>query len=104
MQVFFKKKKYHKAKFWYIVMFLSIPQKRIIYIVCSYVHAYACLTTPTYLQLIKTDRERKIDDVRNQLPMTSYRTAHDVICDKNTRWLRSSRISDETFYKHKSSM
>ena len=45
-------------------MFLSIPQKRIIYIVCSYVHAYACLTTPTYLQLIKTDRERKIDDVR----------------------------------------
>ena len=46
-----------------IVIFLSITQKRIIYIVCSYVHAYACLTTPT-LQLIKTDRERKIDDVR----------------------------------------
>lgn len=70
MQVFLKKNAITQS--FDIVMFLSIPQKRIIYIVCSYVHAYACLTTPTYLQLIKTDRERKIDDVRrNQLLMTS---------------------------------
>lgn len=62
MQVFLKKNAITQS--FDIVMFLSIPQKRIIYIVCSYVHAYACLTTPTYLQLIKTDRERKIDDVR----------------------------------------
>ena len=61
---FFKKNAIKQSFDIYIVMFLSIPQKRIIYIVCSYVHAYACLTTPTYLQLIKTDRERKIDDVR----------------------------------------
>lgn len=64
MQVFFFFKNAITQTF-DIVMFLSIPQKRIIYIVCSYVHAYACLTTPTYLQLIKTDRERKIDDVRS---------------------------------------
>lgn len=64
MQVFFFLKNAITQTF-DIVMFLSIPQKRIIYIVCSYVHAYACLTTPTYLQLIKTDRERKIDDVRS---------------------------------------
>lgn len=63
MQVFFKKNAITQT--FDIVMFLSIPQKRIIYIMCSYVHAYACLTTPTYLQLIKTDRERKIDDVRS---------------------------------------
>lgn len=64
MQVFFFLKNAITQTF-DIVMFLSIPQKRIIYILCSYVHAYACLTTPTYLQLIKTDRERKIDDVRS---------------------------------------
>lgn len=63
MQVFFKKNAITQT--FDIVMFLSIPQKRIIYIVCSYVHAYACLSTPTYLQLIKTDGERKIDDVRS---------------------------------------
>ena len=69
---FFKKKKCHNAEFWYCVMFLSIPQKRIIYIVCSYVHAYACLTTPTYL----IDRERKIDDVRRTSSWWRHNARH----------------------------